>query len=74
MRYKEFFIRTGIFLPIAAFAIFVFMMAFGIISSVVGASEVFYCSVYCKLGVSLLVTVLAAVIFCQANACWKEKN
>ncbi len=74
MRYKEFFIRTGFIMPAAAFAVFIFMMAFGIISSAFGAGDVFYCSVYCKIGVSLLVAILAGVVFCQANACWKDKE
>ncbi len=72
MRYKDFFIRTGFFLPVVAFAVFVFMMAFGIVSSVCGAGAVFYCSVYCKIGISLLIASLAAVVFCQARACRKK--
>lgn len=74
MRYKEFLIRTGFLLPTAAFALFIFMVVFGIISKAFGAADVFYCSVYCKLGVSLLIAVLAGVLFCQVNACWKDKE
>jgi hypothetical protein len=72
MRYNDFFIRTGFFLPVVIFAVFVFMMVFGIVSSVCGAGEAFYCSVYCKIGISLLITALAAVVLCQARACWKR--
>lgn len=72
MRYKDFFIRTGFFLPLAIFAVFVFMIAFGIISGVCGAGEEFYCSAYCKIGLSLLITTLVAVIFCQVKACWRN--
>jgi uncharacterized membrane protein YphA (DoxX/SURF4 family) len=69
MRHKAFFIRTGFFLPAAAFALFIFMMAFGIISSAFGAGAVFYCSVYCKIGVSLLVAMITGVVLCQVIAC-----
>lgn len=72
MRYKEFFIRTGFFLPAVAFCVFVFMMVFGIISSIFGAGSVFYCSVFCKIGVSTLITALAAVVACQAWFCRKS--
>lgn len=72
MRYKEFFVRTGFFLPLAIFAIFIFMMAFGMISGIFGADNVFYCSMYCKIGLSLLIVVLPTIVFCQAKACWKK--
>lgn len=72
MRYKEFFIRTGFLIPVVTFAVFVFMIALGIISNVCGAGEEFYCSVFCKTGLSLLITVLAIVIYYQAKVCWKN--
>jgi hypothetical protein len=72
MRKKEFFIRTGFIVPIALWSVFIFMVLFGIISSIFGAESAFYCTVYCKMGAALLGAAIAGVVYCQARACWKN--
>lgn len=72
MRIKEFFIRTSLFLPMAVFGILVFLMLFGIGADLMGAEKLFYCTIYCKICVALLSIGAAAVIYCQARACWKK--
>ena len=73
MRTKEFFIRTGIFLPMAVFGILFFLMLVGVAADLLGAQNAFYCTVYCKVSVGLISAVVATVIYCQAKACWRNK-
>ncbi len=72
VRIKDFFVRTGIFLPMALWGILLTLLLIGIIASVFGAGTWFYCTVYCKIGVGLLIAAIVAVLYCQAKACWKK--
>ena len=74
MRVREFFVRTGIFLPMVVFGILFLLMLFGIGADLLGAGSLFYCTVYCKVCVGLLALGAMAVIYCQARACWKKKE
>jgi len=72
MRIKEFLMRLVVFLPMAIWGVFLILMLFGIAAYLLGASPLFYCTIYCKIGLGLFVTVTLAVIYCQANACAKK--
>ena len=71
MRIKEFLIRLVVILPIAVWSVFLFLMLFGIAAYLMGATPLFYCTIYCKIGIGLFVAVSLAVIYCQANACFR---
>ncbi|MCB9053846.1 MAG: hypothetical protein H6556_30980 [Lewinellaceae bacterium] len=60
---KNFIWRTGLFLPAAIFAVYILMAVTGIIASIAGAGPVFYCTVFCKIGILLAIAVVAAVLF-----------
>lgn len=64
---KNFLWRTGLFLPAAIFAVYVLMAVIGIIASIAGAGPLFYCTVYCKVGIALVIAVVAAVLFSQVS-------
>ena len=68
---KTFACRICFALPVVAFGIYVLMAVFGVVSNVFGAQDGFYCSVYCKLGLGLLIISLLVVLFVQARACMK---
>jgi len=72
MRVQEFFVRILFFLPLAFWVTFLFLMVLGIIAYLLGAHETFYCTVYCKVALALLIGGSLAVIICQVNACWKK--
>ena len=72
MRMKDFFIRTGIFLPMALWGILISLLIIGIVASLFGAGPLFYCTVYCKIALFLLIGAVVAVIYCQARACSKK--
>jgi hypothetical protein len=74
MRVKEFFIRLCIAVPMVVWVIFLVMMLFGIIANLFGAGSLFYCKVYCKVAVYLLIATVAFVIYCQAKECCKEEK
>jgi len=73
MRLKEFLIRLCVILPIAMWAVFLFLMLFGIVSYFFGADDWFYCTIYCKIGIALFALVALGVTYCQAKACLKNK-
>ncbi len=64
---KNFLWRAGLFLPAAIFLVYVLMAVIGIIANVFGAGPLFYCTVYCKAGVALIIAVVAAVLFSEAK-------
>ncbi|MCB0584848.1 MAG: hypothetical protein KDD06_05915 [Phaeodactylibacter sp.] len=64
---KSFLWRIALFLPAAVFAVYLFMAVAGIIASIAGAGTVFYCTVYCKVGVALIIAVVAAILYSQAR-------
>jgi hypothetical protein len=70
---REFMIRIGVLLPIAVFGVFVLMVVIGGVANGLGATSLFYCSVYCKIGLSLLVATVAALLYCQAKACFRKQ-
>lgn len=72
MRTKEFLMRLVVILPMAIWGVFLFLMLFGIVAYLVGATPLFYCTIYCKIGIGLFVVASLAVIYCQANACLKK--
>jgi len=72
MRVKEFFIRTGIFLPMVVFAILIILMLFGIAADLMGAEQMFYCTIYCKICTAVIALGATIVIYCQARACWRN--
>lgn len=51
---KNLLLQFGFFFPAAVFIIFVLMVAIGCTASCFGAGAVFYCGVYCKLGIGML--------------------
>ena len=53
--------RFGFLLPAAIFVVYVLMAVFGVVSSLLGATTVFYCTVYCKVGLALIIAAVAAV-------------
>jgi len=73
MRTKEFFMRLSILLPMVLWSVFIFLILFGIVANILGADTLFYCDVYCKIGVTLFAIAFLSVIYCQAKSCWKLK-
>lgn len=73
MRFKDFFIRTSIFLPMVVWSLLLGMMLFGLTANLLGLKSMFYCTYYCKICLSILVLGAIVVITCQANACWKRR-
>jgi hypothetical protein len=73
MRVKEFFFRTGMFIPITVLIAIVFLMALGMLTSVLGARSVLATSGYCNFCFGTITLALAAVIIYQFTACCKKK-
>ena len=69
MRAREFFMRLSFLLPMALWGIFILLVLFGIVANLLGADSSFYCTVYCKVGITLLVTAFLAIVYCQAKSC-----
>lgn len=74
MRTKEFLVRLLVFLPIALWSVFLFLMVFGIAAYLLGANSLFYCTIYCKIGMALFILATIAVIYCQGEACLKNNK
>lgn len=72
MRIREFIIRLGILLPMAVWSVFLFLMVFGVVFSLMGAESTFYCNTYCNVGIVLTVIVVSAVVIMQARACVRK--
>jgi len=72
MRTKEFLMRLVVVLPMAIWGVFLFSMLLGIAAYFMGATPLFYCTIYCKVGLGLFAMVTLAVVYCQANACLKK--
>lgn len=60
--------RLGFIIPLVFFAVYVLMALFGVVANAFGAAGVFYCSVFCKIGVTLLVLMLTGSVICQVRA------
>lgn len=73
MRVKEFFIRTGMFIPITVLSIIVFIMAFGMVTSVMGARSLLSTNGYCNVCLGAITLSMAAVILYQFTSCCKPK-
>jgi hypothetical protein len=69
---REFAIRIGVFLPMAVFAVIVLLTLIGGIACAMGATSFFYCTVYCKVGMALMIGAIASVLYCQGRACFKK--
>lgn len=61
--------RLGFALPLAVFGVFVLLILLGIGTNLLGIGPLFYCSVFCKVGVGLFATAVAGVGLYCAN-CW----
>ena len=72
MKVREFFIRIGLFLPMAVFGLLFLLLLLGIGADLLGAKSAFYCTIYCKICAAILVLGATAVVYCQAKACWKR--
>jgi len=72
MRTQEFFIRTGIFLPITVFVILFVLMLVGLSVDMLGAKSLFYLSGYWKTCMAILGAGAIAILICQVKACWKN--
>ena len=72
MRIADFVVRTGIFLPMVIWGILLFLSVTGMVVDLTKAQSGFYCTVYCKASVGLLLIGVLGVIFCQARACWRK--
>ncbi|MCB0639142.1 MAG: hypothetical protein KDC54_21075 [Lewinella sp.] len=70
---RAFFFRIGVFLPITIFAVFLLFVVIGIIASAMGATSLFYCTVYCKLGMAVLIGSVISLLYCQAKACYRKR-
>jgi uncharacterized membrane protein (DUF485 family) len=70
---KDFLIRIGLLLPLTVFAVYLLFILIGWAASLMGATNLFYCTVYCKLGVSVLIGALIVVLYCQAKACSRQR-
>jgi hypothetical protein len=44
----------------------------GGIASAMGATSFFYCTIYCKVGMALMIGTVAALLYCQGRACFKK--
>ena len=69
MRTKEFFMRLGFLLPMAVWGVFIFLILFGIVANSFGVESAFFCTVYCKVGITLFVTAFLAIVYCQIKSC-----
>ena len=69
MRTKEFFMRLGFLLPMAVWGVFIFLILFGIVANSFGVESTFFCTVYCKVGITLFVTAFLAIVYCQIKSC-----
>lgn len=72
MKTKEFFVRLCVILPMALWAVFLFLILFGIVSYFLGAGNAFYCTTYCKVGIAMFIIAAVVVTYCQAKACCRE--
>ena len=73
MRTKEFLTRLSVLFPLVLWSVFIVLILFGIVANLLGADALFYCDVYCKIGVTLFTIAFFSVIYCQAKSCWKLK-
>jgi len=69
MRTKEFFMRLGFLLPVALWGVFIILVLFGIVANSIGVESAFFCTVYCKIGITLFVTAFLAIVYCQVKSC-----
>lgn len=74
MRVREFLIRTCLFLPMVIFGVLFVLMLFGIGADLLGATSMFYCTIYCKVCVGLLALAGLTVVCFQVKACCKNKE
>jgi hypothetical protein len=61
--------RICFFVPIILFVAFVILVVMGIIANMMHAGPLFYCGVYCKAVVSIIIIAIAGTVFCQIKAC-----
>ena len=66
--------RLCFMLPIAVFGVFFVWIIGGIFTNFLGAGIGFYCSVYCKVAVSLILLACAVVSYTQVRACCRESK
>ncbi len=65
--------RLGFALPLAVFGVFVLLILLGIGTDLLGIGPLFYCNVFCKIGVSLFaVAITGTVLYCFN--CWAHEN
>jgi len=72
MRIADFMVRSGIFLPMVIWGILLGLSVTGMIVDLTRAQSGFYCTVYCKASVGILLFGVLAVLMCQAKACWRK--
>jgi hypothetical protein len=70
---KEFIIRVGVFLPMSIFAVYYLFIAIGCVASLVGASSLFFCTLYGKLLLFVLAVTIVSLLYCQARSCYKKR-
>lgn len=70
---KIFLCRICIILPAVVFAVFVLFILAGILSSTLGAGEVFYSSFFGHAGVAFLAIAVTTAIYTQVKACCKSR-
>lgn len=71
MRTVEFFKRLLFLVPLAFWGTFMFLVLIGIVANLLGAGPLFYCNVYCKISVFLMILLISAIVYCQAKSCYK---
>lgn len=73
MRVKEFFIRTGMFIPITTLAMVVLIMAIGMLTSVLGGRPLLATNTYCNVCMGAITLAIGAVIIYQFTSCCNKK-
>ena len=60
--------RLGYMIPLVVFAVFVFLILLGIGANLLGGGDLFYCNVYCKVGLGLFIAAIAIALLTQITA------
>ena len=66
--------RLGYVLPLAVFGVFVLMILLGIGTNLLGTGDLFYCNVYCKIGVGVFIAGVVVAILTQVTAWIHESS
>lgn len=65
--------RLAFLIPLVLFGVYLLVAVFGIIADAFGAQDLFYCTVYCKIAVAVLITAVLATVCSQVRACTRTR-